>query len=328
MRFFSRNKNEKPAPVEYPDFRPVPAEAPASGATPRVAPGNRPPAAEPQKKADDAARFSARQPVCSFDKLIYPAAVHRRIDALLARIRHHRMLYKDWNLQKIDPQGSHVAVNFYGPSGTGKTMCAEALAAALGMPIIEVSYAELESKYVGETSKNIQSAFRAATEQGAVLFFDEADSLLGKRLSNVSQASDHAVNTSRSVMLKQLDAFEGIVVFASNLVESFDRAFVRRILEHIELPLPGEEELPILWQHFVVPRITGRDSLDWARLSALSAGFSPALILDAVKLACGAAVTEAGELAEPVLTMAHLEDAISQIARAREVVGAHGKGNR
>lgn len=323
MRFFRRNKSEKPAPVEYPDFRPVPAEAPAS----RVAPENMPSAAE-QKNDADIIRFSARQPVCNFDKLIYPPSVHRRIDALLARIRHHRMLYKDWNLQKIDPQGSHVAVNFYGPSGTGKTMCAESLAAALGMPIIEVSYAELESKYVGETSKNIQAAFRAATEQGAVLFFDEADSLLGKRLSNVTQASDHAVNTSRSVMLKQLDAFEGIVVFASNLVESFDRAFVRRILEHIELPLPGEEELPVLWQHFVVPKITGRDALDWSRLSALSAGFSPALILDAVKLACGAAVTEAGDTVEPVLTMAHLEDAISQISRAREVVGAHGGGNR
>lgn len=327
MRFFRRNKSEKPAPVEYPDFRPVPAEAPASGAAPSVAPENRSPAAE-QKNDADIIRFSARQPVCSFGKLIYPAAVHRRIDALQARIRHHRMLYKDWNLQKIDPQGSHVAVNFYGPSGTGKTMCAESLAAALGMPIIEVSYAELESKYVGETSKNIQAAFRAATEQGAVLFFDEADSLLGKRLSNVTQASDHAVNTSRSVMLKQLDAFEGIVVFASNLVESFDRAFVRRILEHIELPLPGPEELPALWQHFVVQKITGRDALDWSRLSALSVGFSPALILDAVKLACGRAVTEAGDSREPVLTMAHLEDAISQISRAREVVGVHGGRNR
>ena len=326
MRLFRRKQQEKPAPVEYPDFRPVPAAAPDSCA-PRVAPESKASVSEPKDEADKS-RFAARPPVCSFDKLIYPAPVRRRIEALLARIRHHRMLYDVWNLQKIDPQGRHVAVNFYGPSGTGKTMCAEALASALGMPIIEVSYAELESKYVGETSKNIQAAFRAAVEQGAVLFFDEADSLLGKRLSNVSQASDHAVNTSRSVMLKQLDAFEGIVVFASNLVESFDRAFVRRILEHIELPLPGEEELPILWQHFVVPRITGRDSLDWGRLSALSVGFSPALILDAVKLACGAAVTEAGEENAPVLTMPHLEEAISQIARAREVVGTHGMGNR
>lgn len=325
MNFFFRKNNRRTESAEYPEFREVPAEKEAPAAP--MPAGQKPPTDE-KKNDDSSARFSARTPVCSFDRLILAPVVRHRIDALLARIRHHRMLYEEWNLQKIDPQGRHVAVNFYGASGTGKTMCAEALAAALGKNIIEVSYAELESKYVGETSKNIQAAFRAATEQDAVLFFDEADSLLGKRLSNVSQASDHAVNTSRSVMLKQLDAFEGIVVFASNLVESFDRAFVRRILEHIELPLPGSAELPVLWQHFIVPRITGRDALDWARLSEISAGFSPALILDAVKLACGRAVTEAGDSAEPLLTMAHLEDAVAQIARAREVVGVHGKGNR
>lgn len=324
MNFFFRKKSGQPSPQEYPSFRKAPAEETSSSA----APAEQSPQQVKEEKSESSARFSARQPVCRFERLILAPEVRHRIDALLARIRHHRMLYEEWNLQKIDPQGRHVAVNFYGASGTGKTMCAEALAAALEKPIIEVSYAELESKYVGETSKNIQAAFRAATEQGAVLFFDEADSLLGKRLSNVTQASDHAVNTSRSVMLKQLDAFEGIVVFASNLVESFDRAFVRRILEHIELPLPGEAELPALWQHFIVPRITGRDALDWPRLASFSAGFSPALILDAVKLACGRAVTEAGETAEPVLTMAHLEDAIAQIARAREVVGVHGSGNR
>lgn len=326
MNFFFRKKSGQPAPQEYPPFQKKTSdERESSSAAPAE---QSPPQQEKEGKSESTARFAARPPVCSFNRLILAPEVRHRIEALLARIRHHRMLYEEWNLQKIDPQGRHVAVNFYGASGTGKTMCAEALAAALEKPIIEVSYAELESKYVGETSKNIQAAFRAATEQGAVLFFDEADSLLGKRLSNVTQASDHAVNTSRSVMLKQLDAFEGIVVFASNLVESFDRAFVRRILEHIELPLPGEAELPALWQHFIVPRITGRDALDWPRLASLSAGFSPALILDAVKLACGRAVTEAGDAAEPVLTMAHLEDAIAQIARAREVVGAHGSGNR
>lgn len=316
MFFFGKKKNNRRQPDSCPPFRPV-----------QTANEQPQPAAAAANPAEPS-RFSARRPLCSFSQLILAPDVRLRIEALLARIRHHRMLYEEWNLQKIDPQGRHVAVNFYGASGTGKTMCAEALADALGLPVIEVSYAELESKYVGETSKNILAAFKAASEQGAVLFFDEADSLLGKRLSNVSQASDHAVNTSRSVMLKQLDAFEGIVVFASNLVESFDRAFVRRILEHIELPLPGENELPALWQHFVVPRITGRDSLDWNRLASLSSGFSPALILDAVKLACGQAVTQAPNESEPVMTMAYLENAIAQIAHAREVVGIHGSRNR
>lgn len=316
--FSSKKKTQQTAP-HYPDFRPAEPAPPV-----QVQPVASAPSAEPKRTT----QFTARSPICTFSQLVLPADVRQRIDALLARIKHHHMLYEDWNLKKIDPQGSHVAVNFYGPSGTGKTMCAESLAAALGMPIIEVSYAELESKYVGETGKNIHAAFSAATEQGAVLFFDEADSLLGKRLSNVSQASDHAVNTSRSVMLKQLDSFEGIVVFASNLVESFDRAFVRRILEHIELPLPGADELPALWQHFVVPSIPGRDSLNWARLAELSQGFSPALILDAVKLACAQAVTQAPNPASPSLSQSHLESAISQISRARQIVATHGDDNR
>ncbi len=320
MGFFGKKKQTPPTPVEYPALRPVmpqpaPATPPAQGTSP-----SSPPATPP--------RFAARAPICTFDSLILAPHIRQRIDTLLSRIRNHHTLYQVWNLQKIDPQGKHVAVNFYGPSGTGKTMCAEALAAALGMPIIEVSYAELESKYVGETGKNIHAAFAAAAEQGAVLFFDEADSLLGKRLSNVTQASDHAVNTSRSVMLKQLDAFEGIVVFASNLVESFDRAFVRRILEHIELPLPGKDELPALWQHFVVPTIPGRDSLDWPHLAELSQGFSPALILDAVKLACAQAVTQAAEPSAPTLSMSHLQSAISQISRARQIVATHGDDKR
>lgn len=320
MGLFRNKKHQQSAPVEYPDFRPVqPQHTPVAASANADSPAQSPEAS--------ASRFTARAPICTFDSLILAPPIRQRISTLLSRIRNHHMLYHVWNLQKIDPQGKHVAVNFYGPSGTGKTMCAEALAAALAMPIIEVSYAELESKYVGETGKNIHAAFSAAAEQGAVLFFDEADSLLGKRLSNVSQASDHAVNTSRSVMLKQLDAFEGIVVFASNLVESFDRAFVRRILEHIELPLPGQDELPALWQHFVVPTIPGRDSLLWHRLASLSAGFSPALILDAVKLACAQAVTGASE-STPILTQAHLESAISQISRARQIVAVHGDEHR
>ena len=129
MRLFRRKQQEKPAPVEYPDFRPVPAAAPASCA-PRVAPESKASVSEPKDEADNS-RFAARPPVCSFDKLIYPAPVRRRIEALLARIRHHRMLYDVWNLQKIDPQGRHVAVNFYGPSGTGKTTLARALAASV-----------------------------------------------------------------------------------------------------------------------------------------------------------------------------------------------------
>ena len=276
-----------------------------------------------EEEASSSLSFKARAPICSFDLLILSEQTRKRIDSLLIRIRYHQVLYEEWNLKKIDPQGKHVAVNFYGPSGTGKTMCAEALAAALGKQIIEVSYAEMESKYVGETSKNIEAAFHAAAQQDAVLFFDEADSLLGKRLSHVTQASDHAVNTSRSVMLKQLDKFEGIVVFATNLAESFDRAFVRRILEHIELPLPEAEERLRLWQHFLVPQIEGRNELEWNELVSTTEGFSGGLILDAVKLACARAVCVASEEDNPRMKQSFLRESIEQISASRQVVGAY-----
>jgi len=136
--------------------------------------------------------------------------------------------------------------------------------------IIEVNYAEIESKYVGETPKNIRAAFRKAQDTGAVLFFDEADSILGRRMTNVTQSADHGVNVSRSVMLKQLDAFTGIVVFATNLAKNFDGAFVRRILQHIEVPPPDAEGRKRLWQRMLSPAVPGRDALDWAALAQAS----------------------------------------------------------
>lgn len=107
--------------------------------------------------------------------------------------------------------------------------------------MICVNYAEIESKFVGETPKNIKEAFQFAEEKQAILFFDEADSILGKRFSNVSQSTDHAVNVSRSVMLLELDSFKGVTLFASNFMSNYDSAFVRRIIGHIEMRLPTEQ---------------------------------------------------------------------------------------
>lgn len=160
----------------------------------------------------------------------------QEIDSVCAKIEYHSVLYDEWGLSTIDPRGDRVAVSLYGPPGTGKTMCAEALAHRFGKPILEVDYADVESKYVGETPKNIRAAFKRAQECGALLFFDEADSILGKRMTNVTQSADHSVNVSRAVMLRQMDLFSGIVVFATNLARNYGPAFVRRIPYHIYMP--------------------------------------------------------------------------------------------
>jgi hypothetical protein len=201
-------------------------------------------AQEPQAVESNGANpspsFVEREPRRCLSDLVLPQSVLAALDVLKSRLRNHDLIYRQWDFQSVDPGGMSAAINFYGPPGTGKTMCAEALAHELGKPIIEVSYAEIESKYVGDTPKNIVAAFDCARRTDALLFFDEADSILGRRLTSVTQSADHGVNVSRAVMLKQLDAFAGVVVFATNLARNIDGAFVRRILQHVEVPLPDE----------------------------------------------------------------------------------------
>lgn len=263
--------------------------------------------------------FSPRKPIYSLSDIVLNDQVKQQVKILISRIRNHKLLYETWGLKKIDPQGTHIAVNFYGPPGTGKTMCAEGLASELKKDLIEVSYAEIESKYVGETGKNIRNAFQKAKECGAVLFFDEADAILGSRMENVTQAADHAVDVARAVMLKELDSYDGIVVFATNKFEKFDRAFIRRILQHIEVPLPDEPSRLKLWQTLFVSGVPGRDALDWSALAKESDGMSGGDIKNCVILACSEAAMDpqdrivfAAEAGEQIEESQNPEKAVNQ----------------
>ena len=304
------------------DLRP---SAPPAGASPRADSTSRTngsgsngsnPAKPPQSATES---FVPRPPSQRLDQLVLAPEVRARLQTLLSRIRNHRLLYEDWGLAEIDPRGAHVAFNLYGPPGTGKTMCVEALAAELGRPIIDVSYAEIESKYVGDTGKNIASAFAAARTAGAVLFFDEADSILGKRMTSVTQAADHGVNVARAVMLKQLDSSEGIVAFATNLAHNFDNAFVRRILAHIEIPLPDAPARLALWQRMLGIRVPGREAVDWSALADRSAGLAGGDIKNAVVIALAATAEKRPE--ERRVATADLLDAIDHVQSARRAVG-------
>ena len=194
------------------------------------------------------ALFTVETPRRQLKDLIVPDATRVQITSLLAKIKYQHVLYDDFGLREIDPYGGRTAINLYGPPGTGKSFAAEAIAHELGLGLIRANYAEIESKYVGETAKNIKAAFQKANEMQAVLFFDEADSILGRRLTNITQSTDHAVNVSRSVMLLELDHFSGVTVFATNLASNYDTAFVRRILGHVEMPLPNTEDRARLWR--------------------------------------------------------------------------------
>ena len=119
-------------------------------------------------------------------------------------------------------------------------MTAEAIAKYLNKKVFSVNYSQLESKYVGETPKNIKKVFSKAKEEDAIIIFDEADSFLGKRLTNITQSADYGVNITRSVMLMELENFDGVVIFTTNLLDNYDDAFKRRILANVEFDLPDE----------------------------------------------------------------------------------------
>ena len=282
------------------------------------------PSSEPAQETLPKVSFEPRKPDYSLEDVIMNPVVAEQIRVLKSRIKNHELLYDTWGLRKIDKQGAHIAVCFYGPPGTGKTMCAEGLAQMLGKDLIEVNYAEIESKYVGETGKNICEAFRCAKETGAVLFFDEGDAILGKRMTDIRASGDQAVNNARAVMLKELDHFDGVVVFATNLIRNFDSAFDRRIPHKIEVPLPDAETRLRLWKHIVLETIPGRDALDWDVLVKESNEFSGADIKNAVVSGCSEAVMPpegCEENPNPCLTTEMLKKAITQIFDGKKAQG-------
>ncbi len=276
-----------------------------------------------EREVDQARRlalFEVEAPRRRLCDLVVPVATQSQLNALLTKIRHHKLLYEDFGLGEVDPYGGRTAINLYGPPGTGKSFAAEAIAAELGLGIIRANYAEIESKYVGETAKNIKAAFQKAREVNAVLFFDEADSILGRRLSNITQSTDHAVNVSRSVMLLELDRFSGVTIFATNLASNYDSAFVRRILGHVEMPLPDAEARARLWRSHIPARLpVALELQDWERLVAETEGLAGGDILNCVVAASAQAIEREGPTCQVALD--DFRAAIAAVRRAREVVG-------
>ncbi len=192
--------------------------------------------------------FEAIEPRWSFDRVILPPATRRAISEALAQIREHDLIFRRWGLGEMHVSGLGLAFNFAGPPGTGKTICAEAIARELGQRLIVVRYSELESMWAGETAKNVRSVFAAAAEENAVLFFDEADAIAARRSTSVREAYSREANLVVNVLLHELEQFNGVVIFATNLARNFDPAFERRIRTHIAFELPGPEEREAIWR--------------------------------------------------------------------------------
>lgn len=266
-----------------------------------------------------------RSPRITLDgDVVLSKETRRMFDEAIGAMRFHKTIYTDWGFGEVDPAGRNMILNLYGPPGTGKTLAAEALAGTLGCQFYHVGIAELESKFVGETAKNISAAFRAASSNGALLFFDEADTLLGARLSTVTQGIDNEINAMRSTLLIELERFEGIVVFATNFAKNYDNAFVSRIRYHIEFKLPDFDGRKQLFSKLLVDKIPLEESRQEIieRCAVESDGLSGREIRTVLRTAFPRALVAcAANQSSPIVRWEHLESAISDMRSANKNVG-------
>ncbi len=252
--------------------------------------------------------------------VVLPPQTRRTLDQALAEVGHHNLIFQRWGLGERHATGRGLAFNFAGPPGTGKTICAEAIAHELGRKLLVVDYAEAESMWIGETPKNIVATFRAAVEQNAVLFFDEADAIASRRSAGSPMRYERESNLTVNVLLRELEAFNGIVIFATNLAANFDPAFERRIRTHVLFEMPGVEERARIWQLQLHPKKTPvAPDVDFRWLAeryAMSGGD----IKNAVIKAAAAAAAEPGSDLGKRITQAHFDAGAQDVLSAKSIM--------
>jgi SpoVK/Ycf46/Vps4 family AAA+-type ATPase len=232
----------------------------------------------------------------------------------------HALIFRDWGLGERHPTGHGLTFNFAGPSGTGKTICAEALANAIGRRLLVVRYSELESMWMGETPKNVTAVFRKAREEDAVLFFDEADAIASRRSTLQDPGATREANAVVNVLLQELDVFNGVVIFATNLASNFDPAFERRIRTHVLFEMPGVAEREQIWRVQLHPTRTPlADDVDFRELAERYEA-SGGAIRNAVLKAALAAAAETGPDEEKRIRQQHFIDGIEDVLAASKVM--------
>ena len=187
------------------------------------------------------------EPRAIWDDLVLPDDEIAQLHALCHRFRHRDKVFGEWGYARKLSYGLGITALFSGGSGTGKTMAAEVVANALGLELYRIDLAQVVSKYIGETEKNLDRIFNAAENANAILFFDEADALFGKR-SEVRDSHDRYANLEISFLLQKMEQYEGITILATNLNDNLDTAFARRIAFSIHFPFPDEFARLRLWQ--------------------------------------------------------------------------------
>ncbi len=234
------------------------------------------------------------RPSRHWDDIVLSADRRELLRSIIERTRFAHRVYDDWGFDATPSRG--VVSLFSGPSGTGKTLAAEIVAGELGLDLFKLDLSSVVSKYIGETEKNLEVIFDAASAGNGVLFFDEADSLFGKR-SEVKDARDRYANIEVSYLLQRLEAHDGLVVLATNFEKNIDEAFLRRIHVRIGFALPGVEERKLIWRQSFPDGAPLADDvdIDWLaerfelaggaiRNATLNAGFYAASLGEAITM--------------------------------------------
>jgi SpoVK/Ycf46/Vps4 family AAA+-type ATPase len=269
-------------------------------------------AADPEVTSieDRASYFVPADPRYSFEFLVLPRKTMDELLLAVDMLEVRDLVFGRWNLRRIEPRPGS-AINLHGSPGTGKTLAAHAIAARLKRKIIQAKYSQLESKYHGEGPKNLDALFYAAKTHDAVLFLDEADALMSQRFETTSQGSEHAVNAMRSELVMSLDQYDGLVIFATNFVRSYDTAFDSRV-RHIEFPKPDAGARAAIWTNHFPRELPLAADVSVSELAAIDDVTGRDIRRAVIDAATAVALAGAGQISQ-----ADLKSAVERIKERR-----------
>ena len=206
--------------------------------------------------------------MATWDDLVLPEREKHILRDISLHVRQRAKVYQEWGFAGKGGKGLGISALFSGASGTGKTMAAEVLAHELKLDLYRIDLSAVVSKYIGETEKNLRRIFDAAETSGAILLFDEADALFGKR-TQVKDSHDRHANVEVSYLLQRMEAYQGLAILTTNLKESLDQAFLRRLRFAIKFPFPDAAARSQIWQR-IFPTKTPTNKLDFNKLGCLN----------------------------------------------------------
>jgi ATP-dependent 26S proteasome regulatory subunit len=226
-------------------------------------------------------------PKYRWEDIVLPEEKIAQLRDICNSIRYRSVVFSDWGFEQKISLGKGISALFSGVSGTGKTMAAEIIANTLQVDLYKIDLSSVVSKYIGETEKNLSRIFDEAEHNNAILFFDEADAIMGKR-SEVKDAHDRYSNIEVAYLLQRMEEYSGVSILATNLRKNIDEAFIRRIRYVVEFPFPNEVQRRIIWQKTFPKQAPLSENIDWDFLSKkvkLSGGSIKNIVINAAYLA-------------------------------------------